>query len=153
MQEQGSVQYRIAGRLLHFSFGRLHSLVLQVSSVTGNYLLQTKPYVLCLVRRHGLHARILDNTGALQGEARCELFDVKHESHLSNDDGQLSYDPFLYGTDYASRFHIKTMQLCAIYSTRAVHGTLLLLGVGHSSPFVSSTLLSQALMRHWAWAV
>ena len=50
----------------------------------------------------------------LQGEARCELFEAKHESHLSNDDGQLSYDPFPYGTDYASRFHIKTMQVCAI---------------------------------------
>lgn len=47
----------------------------------------------------------------IKGEARCELFEAKHESHLSNDDGQLSYDPFPYGTDYASRFHIKTMQV------------------------------------------
>lgn len=51
------------------------------------------------------------STYLLQGEARCELFEAKHESHLSNDDGQLSYDPFPYGTDYASRFHIKTMQV------------------------------------------
>lgn len=72
-----------------------------------------------------LHVSMLDITNALQGEARCELFEAKHESHLSNDDGQLSYDPFPYGTDYASRFHIKTMQVCAIRA--AIHNTYLLL--------------------------